>query len=95
MRIKSILISFLILANVTTAVVAQETRTSTIINELHKKSLILLKKYNLHLPDKTSFCSEPNSNLPLPEEKPFTLDTVDSKQEKPGSNVNAQRTHIL
>ena len=75
---KSILLIVLIIANAATVAIPSETISSSLINELHKRALILLAKYGFIPINADPFYREPKLNFPLPIERTFVLDTVDS-----------------
>jgi hypothetical protein len=85
MREKSCIMSVLLLIIIITVDAQSKTISSAMLNDLHKRSLILLAKFNLNPINKTPFYNEQSLNFPLPLERSFQLDTSDSNPQKPGS----------
>jgi|WetSurMetagenome_2_1015567.scaffolds.fasta_scaffold410881_1 hypothetical protein len=74
------------IANIATVVIPSETISSSMINELHKRALILLAKYGFTPINADPFYREPKLNFPLPIERTFVLDTVDSNPQESGTH---------
>lgn len=72
MKCKPILLYILSILCVTAAAESSDTTSSTLINSLHKKALLLLAKYHLTPVDTSSTYREPELNIPL--EKTFILE---------------------
>lgn len=78
MREKFILLLILIIANVANSELSSDSIQNVSIDKLHQKSLVLLAKYNLNPINKTPFYKEPKIDFPLPMNKSFILDTIDT-----------------
>jgi hypothetical protein len=65
-------------ANVASADLSSDSIQNFSINKLHQRSQVLLAKYNLNPTNKTPFYKEPKIDSPLPMNKSFILDTVDT-----------------
>jgi len=83
---KSCIMSVLLLTIIITVDAQAEIISGAMMNDLHKRALILLAKYNLNPINTTSFYNEQNLNFLLPLERSFQLDTSDSNPQKHSYN---------